>query len=225
MFDLFRDWDAVLSAGEMSWTFDDAKRYAQKTYGAEAVARALAGVETSSFHGCMVEDIRLAKLLGIEHPDSLHEFVEAMVFANQRAIFDGDIVYLGGETDIVDAAKLIQRIGWDNAAECPRLYTLFNEDCRKQAAEYLDAGVSGRFICVVPVLIPGFEAFDVEEALFLEERGVPPEYAAGFSDIVVDEMDTDRIVAMWEAGIPLEFAREVANGLVPLEYAREAVGA
>lgn len=99
------------------------------------------------------------------------------------------------------------RIGWENVATASTtFYTFFHEDCRSNVEMYLNAGVSGRFICHVPVAHPGGEAFDVEEALFLEENGVPPEYAAGFSNVTGDENLTDIILKMWRESIPLEYA-------------------
>ena len=205
-FDLFHDWDGVLAANEMCWSYEALVEYAKKTYDPEHVALAVSGSAGFRFHRFMTGDMLLATRQGIESLDARSVFAVSTHFANKRDPERGG-VYPEDEYDVRQAARLMARIGWENVATASTtFYTFFYEDCRANVEMYLNAGVSGRFICHVPVAHPGGEAFDVEEALFLEENGVPPEYAAGFSNVVGDENLTDIILKMWRENIPLEYA-------------------
>ena len=205
-FDLFHDWNAVMTAAEMGWSFEALVEYAQKTYDPEHVALAVSGSAGFQFHRFMAGDMQLARQYGIEMLDALSVFASSTRFADKRDSVTGG-VYPEDEHDVTQAARLMARLGWENVAGASTtFYTFFHEDCRANVAEYLNAGISGRFICHVPVSHPGGEAFNVEEALFLEENGVPPEYAAGFASVHTDENLTDIILKMWRDGIPLEYA-------------------
>lgn len=206
-FNLFRDWAAVQIADEMGWSFEDLVEYAKKTYSPVDVELATSGCAEFRFHRFMSGDMRLAQQYNIKRLDALSVFATSTHFADRRDPDTGG-VYPENMADVLQAAHLLARIGWENVAEATVVFSsLFYEDCRWNVETYLDAGVSGRFICHVPVTHPGGEAFDVEEALFLEKHSVPPEYAAGFIQIGGAENLTDTIVEMWQNGIPLEYAR------------------
>lgn len=229
--DLIED-DADLAYVEgLGWTMRDIASYVDAVYGREMsreVACAL-GMREEDITGYANEaygpdfpeqfddqfsaslsrianGVHLARMYRVPTAEALAAF-HNMLRLTDRASSGVVSVFPEDKYDVEQTAQLFERIGWDEVVRAGiLLHSFFHEMCRENIVMYLDAGVSGRFVCQVPVAHPGGEAYDVEEALFLEQNGVPPEYANAFSHIIGDESHTDNIVKMWKANVPLEYA-------------------
>ncbi len=206
-YELFRSEEALLVASEMGWTYDDLIAYSDMTYDPRrrSYARALpAGVRTV-YHRFMAADMELARRLDIRRLDALSVFVSSIRDQSRDQVLGTP--FTEDRHDVTQLARLLARIGWDTVVEARRNFPEFlSEPCRENVEMYLDAGVSGRFVCHVPVSHPGGESFTVREALLLEKHGVPPEYANAFTHVMGEKGSVENIVKMWEASIPLEYA-------------------